>query len=409
MSHRVDRRLFLQGLGASASVGALGLSGCTKRVVAAAEPAAPALNALPFYDRPQTILPIRADLDRIFRITVCTRPFRPMGPRMDAERIGDKFVVHNYGHGGSGWSLSWGSADVVVRKIIAEAGGVRDVAVIGAGAIGMTTALTAQRYGLKTTIYARERFPFVRSARATGSWTPDSRIAFRSRMAADFPDVWEKMARRSLAMHESYIGRPGAPVEWTDRYALSDGVEPAGGRPPRPAGHDWANFEDRITDAMPGNMLMPPGSTPFPTKVVQRSTTITFNVADYANQLMTDFQIAGGRMETREFHTPADLAQLPERAVLDCTGYAARQLWRDDSLVPVRGQIAWLIPQDGVRYGIYYNDVAILARRDGIVVQPGGGGEEFGWNDDTEIPDRGAAEAGVRVLQELYSRMEKKA
>ncbi len=409
MSRRVDRRLFLQGLGASAGVGALGLSGCAKHVVGAAVPQAPPANALPFYDRPGTILPIRADVDRIFRITVCTRPFRPMGPRMDVERIGDKFVVHNYGHGGSGWSLSWGSADVVVRKAIAEAGGGRDVAVIGAGAIGMTTALTAQRYGLKTTIYARERFPYVRSARATGSWTPDSRIAFRSKMAADFPDVWEKMARTSLAMHESYIGAAGAPVEWTDRYALSDDVADTGGGAHQATVHDWATFEDRLTDAMPGNMLMPPGSTPFPTKVVRRSTTLTFNVADYARQLMTDFQIAGGRMETREFHTPADLTQLPERAVLDCTGYAARQLWGDESLVPVRGQIAWLIPQDGVRYGIYYNGVGVLARRDGIAVQPGGGGEEFGWNDDTEVPDRAAAEAGVRVLQELYSRMEKKA
>ena len=154
---------------------------------------------------------------------------------------------------------------------------------------------------------------------------------------------------------------------------------------------------------------MPPGSTPFPTKVVRRTSSMTFNVADYARQLMADFQIAGGRMETREFHTPADLAQLPERAVIDCPGYAARQLWGDESVVPVRGQIAWLIPQDGVRYGVYYNGVATLARRDGIVVQPVGSSDDFGWNDDTEVPDRAAAEAGVRVLQELYARMEKKA
>lgn len=405
--HRLDRREFLQGLGASAGVGALGLNGCTKHVVAAAVPTAPAANAFPFYDKPGPIVPIRADVDRIFRITVCTRPFRPMGPRMDTVRVGDKFVVHNYGHGGSGWSLSWGSADMVVRKVIAEAGGVRDVAVIGAGAIGMTTALTAQRYGLKTTIYTRERFPYVRSARATGGWTPDSRIAFRSKMASDFPETWEKMARTSLTMHESYIGSAAAPVEWTDRYTLTDDVEGAGGRERPATGHDWATFEDRIADAMPRAMLMPPGTTPFPTKIVRRSTTLTFNVADYARQLMADFEIAGGQIETREFHTPNDFAQLPERAVIDCPGYAARQLWGDESVVPVRGQIAWLIPQDGVRYGIYYKGVGILARRDGIVVQPSLGGDEAGWNDDSEVPDRAQAEAGVRVLQELYSRMEK--
>src|SRR5579859_5310438 len=50
--------------------------------------------------------PVRASMDRVTRITVCTRPFRADGPRLDVERIGEKTIVHNYGHGGSGWSLS---------------------------------------------------------------------------------------------------------------------------------------------------------------------------------------------------------------------------------------------------------------------------------------------------------------
>src|SRR5215471_7751316 len=51
---------------------------------------------------------LRLDTSRITAITVCTRPFRAEGPRLDVERIGEKTVVHKYGHGGSGWSLSWG-------------------------------------------------------------------------------------------------------------------------------------------------------------------------------------------------------------------------------------------------------------------------------------------------------------
>ena len=39
--------------------------------------------ALPFYDMPGQIIPIRADVDRIFRITVCLRPFRAAGPRLE--------------------------------------------------------------------------------------------------------------------------------------------------------------------------------------------------------------------------------------------------------------------------------------------------------------------------------------
>ena len=58
------------------------------------------------FDAGPPLVPMRARTDRIFDIAVCLRPFRPAGPRMDAERLGDTLVVHNYGHGGSGWSLS---------------------------------------------------------------------------------------------------------------------------------------------------------------------------------------------------------------------------------------------------------------------------------------------------------------
>ena len=86
-------------------------------------------------------MPVRAELDWIFRVTVCLRPFRAAGPRLDVERVGDKTVVHNYGHGGSGWSLSWGSSSLAVEK--AMAAGERDVAVIGCGALGMTSCDSA--------------------------------------------------------------------------------------------------------------------------------------------------------------------------------------------------------------------------------------------------------------------------
>ena len=121
---------------------------------------------------------------------------------------------------------------------------------------------------------------------------------------------------------------------------------------------------------------------------------------------MQEFQIAGGRIETREFNTPTDLGTLPQSLIVCCTGYGSRALWSDESIVPVRGQIAWLIPQEGATYGINYRGLNVLARRDGIVIQPAGDrGEEEGWNDTNEQPDRAAAEAGVKVLQELYMRM----
>jgi glycine/D-amino acid oxidase-like deaminating enzyme len=400
----MDRRSFLQNSSAFAGVSMLGLAGCASRV------AAPGLLAtapsLPFYDAPGPILPIRADVDRIFRITVCLRPFRAAGPRMDVERVGDKVVVHNYGHGGSGWSLSWGAAQVASASAVTALDGSRDLAVIGCGALGLTAAITAQRAGLRVSIYTRERAPYTRSSRATGSWTPDSRIALTSAAAPEFAAKWESMARASFFMYQSYLGMSGNPIEWTDRYTLSDeSPDQRTAQREQSDHHGFAHYNSRIADLTPHGQDMPPGSTPFPTKFVRRNTSMTFNVADYSRQLMNDFQIAGGVIETREFHTPADLAGLPQRVVINSTGYAARQLWSDESIVPVRGQIAWLIPQEGVNYGINYGSLNVLARRDGIVIQPSPGGEDFGWNDDNEKPDRAAAEQGVRDLQALYARM----
>jgi hypothetical protein len=54
---------------------------------------------------------------------------------------------------------------------------------------------------------------------------------------------------------------------------------------------------------------------------------------------------------------------------------------------------------------MYYNGITVLARRDGIAVQPNPLGDDTGWNDPNEEPDRAAAEAGVRELQGLYNRM----
>jgi glycine/D-amino acid oxidase-like deaminating enzyme len=359
---------------------------------------------LAFYDRPPPLPPFRIHPDRIFDITVCLRPFRAAGPRLDVETVGDKRVVHNYGHGGSGWSLSWGSAAQVVPKALE--GGVTEVAVIGCGALGLTAALTAQREGAKVTIYARERMPYVRSARATGTWSPDSRIAKEAEAAPGFPVLWEQMARTSYRMYRGLLGLPGDPVEWTDRYSLSDEAPAeARARQRREDVMHFANYGARVADLTPRSIVMPPGSTPFPTPYVTRNSSMQFNIAALGHLLLNDFLLAGGKVETVEFHTPADLARVKERSVIDCTGYGARALWKDESITPVRGQIAWLIPQPEVHYGIFYRDVTVLPRTDGIVIQGTGPTEAVGWNDDNETPDRAEAERELAKIAELYSRM----
>jgi hypothetical protein len=215
-------------------------------------------------------------------------------------------------------------------------------------------------------------------------------------------------------MFQSYLGMAGAPVEWTDRYFLSDTDDPAAGGEPAAgqsqAGangptHDFAHYESRIADITPGFEMLPAGSHPFPTTFAGRTSSMTFNVADYSRQLMNDFLIAGGAIETREFHSPQEVASVAQPVIINCPGYGGRQLWSDASIIPVRGQIAWLIPQPGATYGVFYKDVNVIARRDGIVVQPVPGGDDFGFGDANEEPNRQEAEAGVLVVKELFDRM----
>jgi glycine/D-amino acid oxidase-like deaminating enzyme len=385
----MNRRDFLGGVALAS------LTGCARQAKIAAVPSTEVLPKL---------MPIRAQVDRIFRVTVCLRPFRAAGPRLDVERVGDKTVVHNYGHGGSGWSLSWGSSSIAVEK--AMSAGEKDLAVIGCGALGLTSAILLQRAGAKVTIYAKERPPDVRSARATGSWTPDSRIALTNAVAPDFPALWEKMCRTSFHTYESYLGMAGNPVEWTDRYSLSDlSSAERHANPPRKDPLEFARYQDRVADITPRSHELPAGSHPFPTRYAYRNSSLTFNIAGYSRQLVNDFLVEGGKIEHVEFHTPNEISQLSQKVVINASGYGARALWKDESIVPVRGQIAWLIPQPEVNYGVQYKSVNILARRDGIVVQDGGIGEMEGYNDANEQPDRAAAESAVQTVAELYAHM----
>jgi len=384
-----DRRAFLQRSAALGGVGLLG--GCA--TVGQGGGLQPTIFA-----KPPPLAPIRAQADRIMNITVCLRPFRAAGPRIEAETVGDKLVVHNYGHGGSGWSLSWGSGLKALQ--IALAGGEKDIAVIGSGALGLTAATLAQRAGCRVTIYAKDRLPDARSSRATGVWSPDSRIALLSSAGPAYAAQWEDMARRSFRIHLQYLGLADRPVEWIDQYRLSDNPQP-GPTPPEPM--DFAHYLPRIRDLTPPSEEVPVGQHPFPVARVRRGFTPMFNITAYGHLLTNDFLLNGGRIEMVEFHTPAELATLKQKVIINCTGYGARALWRDDSIVPVRGQIAWLIPQPEVTYGLYYRGIGTLSRPDGMVVQNSGPDESYGYDDANEQPDRAEAEAAVATIAPLFA------
>lgn len=345
---------------------------------------------------------VRARTDRIIKITVCLRPFRAQGPRLDVERIGSKTVVHNYGHGGSGWSLSWGSSTIATQHALAT--GERDYAVIGCGALGLTSALLLQRAGQRVTIYAKDRPPEVRSSFATGVWSPDSRVCLEEHATPAYGKVWSEMCRTSHRAFQNLLGLPGDPVEWRDRFTLSD-IPMEEARKKREAEEGplkFGKFQDLVKDLTPAPEDLPPGAHPFGVPYVRRASTMVFNLTAYQRMLVNDFLAAGGRIETREFFTATDFEPLPERTIINATGYGARALLGDESITPVRGQLCMLIPQPEITYGLSGEDVSMVPRRDGIVVQSSKK-TDFGNADVT--PDRAESEKAVLALAKLCARM----
>jgi hypothetical protein len=385
------RRFIRQGgrllLGAAASKGAVASTSST--------------GSAPFA-APGPLAPIRAQVDRIIDISVCTRPFRAQGPRIEVEYGRGRTIVHNYGHGGSGWSLSWGSAYAALPMVLA--GGERRIAVIGCGAIGLTMARVAQRAGMRVRIYSRDRPPEVRSSAATGWWSPDSRICTAEHATPAWTRHWEVMARRSHKVFQSLLGLAGEPVEWCDGYLLSD--VPFGQPIPGPSPEDreppYAPLESSLLrDLRPRSIPLQPNEHPFPVPHARRFTQLVFNLGAYSRLLMDDFLREGGELVRRDFEDLREFAGLPEWVVVNATGYGARALCRDESVVPVRGQTARLVPQPEVRYGLIHrgHNLVVVPRRDGLLVQAQGEGD-FGNADDK--PDRALSEAAVRRLARLF-------
>jgi D-amino-acid oxidase len=61
---------------------------------------------------------LNIDKPNVLAERVGLRPFRKSGVRLERERLRDgRTVIHNYGHGGAGFTLSWGCTESVVRLV----------------------------------------------------------------------------------------------------------------------------------------------------------------------------------------------------------------------------------------------------------------------------------------------------
>ncbi|TVS14036.1 MAG: FAD-binding oxidoreductase [Gammaproteobacteria bacterium] len=300
------------------------------------------------------LLPVQVSEDRIIRTVVGLRPFRPAGFRVEAERLDDKLLVHNYGHGGGGWTLSWGTAALAAE--LALASDHRRAAVIGCGIVGLTTARTLQRRGFEVTVYARELPPDTTSNIAGAQWSPAS--VFDPDVATPaFHHQLDRALRIAYRAFQEQVGERYG-VRWISNYWLRDD-------PPRLD----TDLRTRWRDLYPEQRDLTPEEHPFAAAYVQHVSTLFMEPPRYLPAIMEDVRLAGGRIEVRSLDSPEAVAQLPDPVVVNCTGLGAGVLFGDSDIFPIKGQLTVLRPQPGVDY-LVINDAGLymFPRHDGILL-----------------------------------------
>ena len=100
----------------------------------------------------------------------------------------------------------------------------------------------------------------------------------------------------------------------------------------------------------------------------------------------------------RRFANPAELADLPEVLIFNCTGLGARDLFGDLELGPIRGQIAVLPPQPEVQYAYTLPAGYMFPRGDGIIL--GGTYERGVWDLN---PDPATIAGIVEAHRQLFA------
>jgi glycine/D-amino acid oxidase-like deaminating enzyme len=332
--------------------------------------------------------PVSVAPERVIRTVVGLRPFRPSGFVVRAESLGDKLLIHNYGHGGGGMTLSWGTARLAA-DLITESGRTGATAVIGCGVVGLSSARTLQRRGFDVTIYAKDMPPETTSNISGASWFPSHVIDEAQRTSA-WDTQFEKAARFAHRAYQLLIGDEYG-VHWREQYNLSDAEGDDGGLP-------W-DYE-MLRDLFPAARELKPSENPFPAKHVYVDNMIFIEPSVYLNALLRDFQIAGGHIRRVAFAEPRQLGTLSESIVVNCTGLGARELFSDRELMPVKGQLTALLPQPEVDYAMVSDGLYMFPRRDGIML-----GGTFERGVETLEPNREAEQRILAGHQRIFSGM----
>ncbi len=306
--------------------------------------------------------------DEQFVEAVCgLRPCRTGGVRLEIDQLGTKKIVHNYGHGGCGITLSLGCAQVACDLVESIDSKQSEVAVIGAGVIGLTSALELVKRGYKVRMYAEQSGLETTSAIAGALWLPvgidfgetDEQVARMHDLLLRSKNEFEKLDPTRFGIEHLTVYEPANSK--TEEYLFNNG-----------------SIEPQVAIE----------SFPFPCKADagKKFTTLFIQNTRFLTTLLEDFSALGGEFVARRFEHATDIESLEESIIVNCTGLGAKSLFEDDRMFAARGVLVHMKPQD-LGYGVHDGFKYMFPRENALIL--GGCFQEDSWSDapDQEMID----------------------
>lgn len=279
------------------------------------------------------ITPPNLHAANIGRKIVAYRPMRKGSPALTLELHGDKIILNNYGHGGSGWSLAPGSADFVANLLEHNQLGIAvnhedAIVVLGAGTIGMFTALELINRGYTNITIIAEEYDNLTSHVAGGLLAPVSMDNNPELQATiDAIGINSYKFYKSVALKNNRQITSGArivPAYFASRE--DSGLEPYVGMVMQPANDVLVDFQNGTQH-----------------KMVVYDDSIFMDTAKLMQLLHKTLQDSGVKFEHRKVFSFADLSQ---KIIFNCTGSGAKELLHDENLVAIQGHLIMLKDQD---------------------------------------------------------------
>jgi D-amino-acid oxidase len=302
------------------------------------------------------------------------RPYREQTYRLEHEVVGSKFVLHNYGHGGAGITLSWGCAHEVVDTLRTRGLAASDsIAVLGAGAMGLTAASLLLALNLRLTVYAKEFPPHTTSNVAGGQWAPSMA---NHRDSVQFTRILRRAYREHKARGAVYGVSP------RENYTLVHS----------------SNFESCPPDVIPRPTSY--AHLPFAHRTSPGFGYATLLVEPpiFLARLQADLLAANVRRVPYEIGTLGQISNLSENIVVNCTGLGSKAICNDNLMHSVKGQLVLLPPQPNLKYLFAGHGGYVFPRQDCVVV---GGSEEMDVVDPT--PDMQICKAILSNMKGLFT------